>query len=145
MAIHDVSGNTPTVSIEVENIGHRTARLTGLYWATGFFGPRWLVPKWFRSRSAFQIIDYSWIINENFPWTLEPGEAKSTHFRREEFLKEFVKPEEEDFFRKLPWSSRYRLLRMRVGVGVYTREGIIFGRVDSKLICELENRYPLNN
>lgn len=144
MAIHTVAGATPTVSVEVENIGNRTTRITGLYWATGYRNLFRFLPRFLRLKSGFQMIDYEWFINDNFPWTLQPGESKSTHFRRQAFLDGFAEHNENDIFRRLPLSKRYTLVNFRVGVGIYTRMGVYYGTVDRKLKVALEDGYQLN-
>jgi hypothetical protein len=142
--IVDVRGATPVMTIEVENTGLRTVRITGFGWSTGFTNTIRALPKWLRLQSAFQMPDYTWAINPPFPWILEPGEAKSTHIRRQDFIDGFSEPAPEDLFRRLPWASRKRLFRHRVWVGVYTRPTVWFGVVDPKITDALNKSYRGN-
>ena len=138
-------GATPIIAVEVENIGLRKVRVTGIGWSTGFF--RWLfvLPKFLRARTCHQIPDYTWAINENFPWELEPGQSKTTSFRREEFLQEFRIAQPNDLFRKLLGQKRHVLFRHRVHAGVYTKRGVVLGKVDPKLTRLLEENYEPNS
>lgn len=139
--IVDSRGAVPVLTISVENVGHRTAIVTAFGWTTGYAFPIGILPKWLRLRSAFQFPDYEWPINPAFPWTLAPGESRSTHLRREEFIAGFAKPLDGDLFRKLPWHSRPRLFRHRVHVQVSTRPKIYYGRVHPKVSQALEESY----
>lgn len=135
---------TPVVAVTVDNIGLRKVGITGIGWTTGFFGRIFSILPVLRARSCHQMEDYSWIINKRFPWQLEPGESRSTYFKRDEFLAEFKKAQDNDLFRRLPWLSRHVLLRHRVYTGVYTKRGIVMGKVDLKLTRLLEDNYELN-
>lgn len=117
------------------------AIVTAFGWTTGYAFPIDILPNWLRLRSVFQMPDYEWAINPNFPWTLAPGESRSTHLRRSEFIGGFAKPVDNDLFRKLPWRSRPRLLRHRVHVQVATRQTVYHGKVNPKVSRALEDAY----
>ena len=139
--IVDIHGSTPVMSLEVENVGFRTARITGFGWTTGFLsvGPR--LPKFLRLHSGHQNPDYRWAINENFPWVLEPGQSKATHMRREAFIDAFMYPSDSGLFRELPFSQKPVLLRHRCYVGVATRSKIYFGKVDKRITKAITAAY----
>lgn len=132
------------VTISVENIGHREARIESLGWSTGFI-QRWIpLPTFLKLQGAFQLDDYEWAINPRFPWDLKPGSSKSTHFRRASFFSEFEQAADNDLFRRLPFFQRWTLLNFRVGVGVTTLSQLYFGDVESTLREELEAGYEGN-
>ena len=139
--IVDIHGSTPVMSVEVENIGIRPVIINGLYWTTGIGNRFGIVPRIFRLKSAFQITDYEWSINKDFPWTLEPGQSRSTHMRRPEFISAFETRGENDLFRKFPWSNKSTLFRHRVNVGVSTLPRVVSGTVDPKITKALIAAY----
>jgi hypothetical protein len=142
--IVDQRGAIPVLSVEVENIGYRSVRISGFFWTTGYANTLRILPKMLRIRSAHQMPDYEWAINPDFPWTLEPGESRSTHIRRADFIEGFSQPHPQDLFRRFPWQKRPELFRHRIGVGVYTKRGVYFGRVDSKVTTALTEAYRWN-
>ena len=131
----------PMVAITVDNVGHRRAKILMFGWTTGYANHIRILPKIFRLRSMFQNPDYTWDINPSFPWTLEPGESKSTYMKRDLFLKEFEKSRGLDLFRKFPWKRRKHLFRPRVCVSVETFIKPIFGRVDAAVVAAIEQTY----
>lgn len=139
--IVDVNGHTEVMTFEVENVGLRPVVVHGIHWTTGWYNRMGLVPKIFRVQSAFQMPDYTWPINPNFPWRLSPGESQSSHIRRQDFIEGFADPAPKDLFRRLPWQRRPKLLRHRVGVGVNTRRKIILGKVDPAITEALNSAY----
>jgi hypothetical protein len=139
--IVDAHGQTEVMSYEVENIGLRPVVVQGIHWTTGWVNWLGLLPKSLRLKSAFQMPDYAWAINKNFPWRLEPGETQSTHMRRREFIDSLTEPAEGDLFRLLPWQSRPRLLNLRVGAAVVTKPRVVLGKVDPKLTAALDDAY----
>lgn len=140
-SIVDVHGQTEVMSYEVENIGLRPVVVHGMHWTTGWINRLGLLPKPLRLRSAFQLPDYAWGINKNFPWRLEPGETQSTHIRRQDFIDTMTEPVEGNLFRRLPWQRRPRLLNLRVGVAVVTKPRVVFGKVDPRLTAALNDQY----
>jgi len=139
--IVDGRGQTEVMTYEVENTGLRPVVVNGMHWATGFINVLGILPPPLRLKSAFQMPDYEWPINENFPWRLGPGESKSTHIRRQDFIDEFCQPNEHDLFRRFFWQRRPKLFWHRAGVAINTRRGIVFGRVDRNLTSALEEAY----
>jgi hypothetical protein len=138
------SGVTPVITITIDNIGLRKVGITSIGWTTGYFGRFFRLFPRLRVRSAHQMDDYTWAINPRFPWLLEPGESRSTHFKRAELLKEFHRAQEGDLFRRVPWSRRYLLFRHRVYAGVYTKRRVTLGKVDPELTKLFEENYELN-
>ncbi len=135
----DATGSTPAILIEVENTGLRTARVTSIGWSTGYANRFRLLPEVFRLKSAFQVPDYQWHINRQLPWVLEPGEAISTAFRREDFIRHMLEPGAKGLFRLLPWRTRATLFRHRVLVGISTKRTAIFGKVDKAVTAAVED------
>ncbi len=140
-ALVDVAGQTDVMTIEVCNTGLRKVTVTGFGWTTGYVNSLLVLPKRFRLRSIFQIDDYTWHINPRFPWHLEPGETKMTHMRRQEFVDGMTERHPDNLYRKLPWSKKSKLFRHRVYVSISSIERIYFGKVDSALTSNLEERY----
>ena len=132
------------LAVTVENVGHRAAKIELFGWTTGYVR-KWIkFPKRFALQSCIQMQDYNWAINERFPWTLEPGQSKSTFIRRTEFVEGFSKHSNGDLFRKLPFAKRWVLFRHRVGVGVATHPQMYFGKVEDSVSSTLEAAYELN-
>ena len=131
--------------VQVENIGMRTARVDSFGWATGFANSLWILPSWLRLRSAHQMPDYEWVINKDFPWTLEPGQTQSTYMRRPEFLEALSAPHEQGIFRSWQVFKKPFLLRLRVYVGVATMQKVCFGTVDPKIVRALTETYRSRN
>lgn len=144
MAIVNEQGSTDVVMVSVDNVGLRRAVITSLYWSTGYRRILVRLPFFLQLRGAFQNEDWDFYANERMPWSLEPGEAKSTFFRNDDFFDEFSKHRKGDLFRRMPFSKRYRLLNHRVGVGVKTIDRVVTGRVAPELTRELEAAYELN-
>jgi hypothetical protein len=134
----DSLGSTSAVFIEVENTGLRTARITMIGWTTGYVNYLRFLPKFLRLKSVFQIPDHDWYVNQRLPWVLEPGEAISTAFRRDDFVHNMMQPGGVSLFRLLPWRSRATLLRHRATVAVSTRRTGVFGKVDKAITKALE-------
>lgn len=137
----DALGSTNAVFIEIENIGLRPARVTSVGWATGYANAIRLLPKALQLKSAFQIPDYEWNVNVPLPWVLEPGESKSTAFRRDNFVEHMLSPGGVSLYRLLPWRTRATLFRHRVAVGVSTRRTAMFGKVDKAVTRALEDAF----
>ena len=139
-------GSTDVVSIDVQNVGLRAAKVDGIGWIGGLptwslpRAIRWLVPRWLHQESLYQIYDYSWAINEKFPWRLEPGESRSTFFRREEFFEEFNDKQGQTFFRRIPLTSWHIPVRPRVFAAVDTQP-IISGKIAKSLINEMRETF----
>lgn len=140
-AIVDIHGSTSVMTYEVENIGLRPVVVTGMHWTTGFPNRFGFMPRPLQLKAAFQMPDYEWSINENFPWRLDPGESKSTHMRRQEFIESFVEPNQHDLFRQFFWQKRPRLFFHRVGVAVNTQPKIVFGQIDKSITTVLNDSY----
>lgn len=146
--IVDALGATKTVSITVQNIGLRAAKIDGVGWIGGLPSwsiprlVRWAIPRWLRQQTLHQIHDYSWAINENFPWRLQPGESKSTHFRRDKFFDEFTSKQGEAFFRKVPFLKRTMAVRPRVFVSVDTKP-VITGIIAKSLLSQMREAYEI--
>jgi hypothetical protein len=130
------------MAVTVENTGHRKATVEGFYWSTGYFSR--ISPRFLRAQTAMQMEDYSWAINQRFPWVLEPGDSKSTFIRKTDFLDSFKEAQDGDLFRKMPFTNRWRLFNHRVGIGVRTLPTVYLGTVDPKLTQKLEANYSKN-
>lgn len=143
--IVSVGGSIRVMSIQVENVGLRTAVINGFGWTTGYANTLRILPKAFRLRSAFQLPDYEWSVNPPFPWKLEPGQSRSTHIKRENFIEAFSKPAKNDLFRRFPWQRAPKLFRHRVYVSVDTRETVYPGVVDRKVTQTLNQTYQGDN
>ena len=89
--------------------------------------------------------DWTLTINEKMPWIIEPGISKATYFKRGEWLEEFKKASDGDMFRRLPFGKRFRLINMRVAVGVTTLDTVAVGDVGNSLKQALEKGYEPNN
>ncbi len=144
MTLVNQQGLTDLVMISVENVGLRRAVITGLYWSTGYRRLLIPLPSFLALRGAMQNEDWELSINEPMPWSLEPGEGKSTYFKRAEFLVEFSLAKNGDLFRRRPFGAEYRLLNHRVGVGVKTIDRLVTGTVSTDLTGALEENYELN-
>jgi hypothetical protein len=139
-------GATPVLSISVENVGLRKARIEGLYWMGGI--PRWrvprpirwFIPKWLDQESAFQVPEYDWHINQNFPWRLEPGESQSTHFHRQGYFEDFTEQMGDVLFRKIPFLNKSIAVFPRVGMGVATQR-ISLHRIDNAVLLEMRKAW----
>lgn len=141
----DSGGQTPVVSIDVENVGQRTAKVLGFGWSGGFFKRWWRWrPAWLKSTTALQQPDYTWQINENFPWKLEPGDSKSTLMRRDDFFNNCNIRFTGMFFRKIPLIKRYVAVRPRVLITISSRRQALFGRIDDNLLRELRKKHIEN-
>lgn len=135
-------GAERTLSISVENVGLRRAKIDGLYWMGGI--PRWcvprpfrwLIPKWLDQKSVFQLPEYDWFINTNFPWRLEPGESQSTHFHVEGYFENFSQEMGDVFFREMPLLRRWIAVRPRVGMGVDTQR-VSLHHIDPKVLSKM--------
>lgn len=132
-------GPVSVISVSVEKVGLRSVKINSIGWIGGL--PTWkfpkplraLVPEWLSQVTLFQMPEYDWHINDNFPWRLAPGESKSTHFRYERFLSEFKGKQGAAFFRRVPLVGRTVPIRPRVYVSVDTRPMTI-GRIDQNLV-----------
>ncbi len=140
----DANGSTPVVLVEVENIGLRAARVTSLGWTTGLANRTRLAPRFLRLKSVHQVLEYDWYINRQLPWTLEPGEATSTAFRRDQFIDRMLEKGGVSLFRVLPWRSRATLFQHRVRIGVSTRRSAMIGKVDKAVTRALEDGFARN-
>lgn len=137
-------GSADVVVVSVENIGLRPARVTFLFWSTGYRRILFRIPKLLSLKSCMQNEDWTLPLNEKMPWIVEPGNSKMTYFKRDEFLEGFKTASEGDMFRRLPFSKRFKLVNFRVGVGVTTMQKILTGNVGVSLKCALEDGYELN-
>jgi len=138
----DENSQTPVVAIDVENVGHRSVKVLMFGWSGGFFRKWWRWrPAWLKSATAFQQPDYNWLINPAFPWNLEPGDAKSTLMRRDEFFAECDGKFSEIFFRKIPFTNRHIAVCPRVFVTISSYPQALFGRIDDNLLHELRMRH----
>ncbi len=142
MSIISEHMDVKVMSVTIENTGHRKATVEGIYWSTGYFSR--LLPTFLKARSCMQLDDYTWAINTRFPWTLEPGDSKSTFMRKGDFLTSFHEGKDDDLFRKLPFANKWRLIRHRVGTSVRTLPKVYLGKVDTKLTQQLEKNYSKN-
>lgn len=138
--------STDVVSVTVQNVGLRAAKIDGFGWIGGFPSwslpkiLRWLIPKWLQQRTLYQVYDYSWAINEKFPWRLQPGESKSSYIRRSNFFDEFVKKEGETFFRRVPLTTLRIAVRPRVFAAIDTQP-ITTGRIAKPLLREMRKAH----
>ena len=144
MVLVNERGSTDLVMVSVDNVGLRPARVGTLFWSTGFRRMLIPLPKHFALKSCMQNEDWTLAINEKMPWIVEPGISKATYFKRDEWLAEFKKAADGDMFRRWPFVKRYRLLNLRVAVGVTTLDAAVSGRVGSSLKLALEDGYELN-
>lgn len=144
--IVDARGAIQTVTVTVENIGLRTAKIDAIGWIGGVptwrlpRAVRWIVPRWLQQETLHQIPDYASLINDNFPWRLEPYESKSTHFKREDFLREFSSKQGNVFFRNIPLINKIVSVRPRVYVAVDTKP-VITGLIAQPLLTQMKARH----
>lgn len=140
----NATGSIPVMTYTIENIGLRPVEVTGMHWATGYRSWLFTLPRFLRLTSAFQLPDYEWVINQNFPWKLEPGQSKSTHMRKNEFVASFV-DEPSGLLRKVPWAKKPVLLNHRVGAGIATVRKSVLAPVDRKVTKALTEAYLAQN